>query len=73
LIGFDNMEKHEQLSFVLKREIVQQLARFDTSGQVAKAIKTDHGIDLSPQRVQFYDPDVEEWRGPKRGTESAVP
>jgi hypothetical protein len=50
------MEKHEQLSFVLKREIVQRLARYDTPGQVVKAIKADHGIDLSPQRVQFYDP-----------------
>jgi len=50
------MEKHEQLSFVLKREIVQRLARFDTPGQVVKAMKADHGIDLSPQRVQFYDP-----------------
>jgi hypothetical protein len=50
------MEKHEQLSFVLKREIVQRLARFDTPGQVVKAIKADHGIELSPQRVQFYDP-----------------
>jgi len=51
-----NMEKHEQLTFVLKREIVQRLARFDTPNQVVKAIKADHGIDLSPQRVQFYDP-----------------
>ena len=50
------MEKHEQLSFVLKREIVQRLARFDTPNQVVKAIKADHGINLSPQRVQFYDP-----------------
>jgi hypothetical protein len=50
------MEKHEQLSFVLKREIVQRLACFDTPGQVVKAIKADHGIVLSPQRVQFYDP-----------------
>jgi hypothetical protein len=50
------MEKHEQLTFVLKREIVQRLARFDTPNQVVKAIKADHGIDLSPQRVQFYDP-----------------
>ena len=50
------IEKHEHLSFVLKREIVQLLARFDTSGQVVEAIKADHGIDLSPQRVQFYDP-----------------
>ena len=50
------MEKHEQLSFVLKREIVQRLARFDTPGQVVKAMKVDHGLDLSPQRVQFYDP-----------------
>jgi hypothetical protein len=56
LIGFDDMEKHEQLSFVLKREIVQRLARFDSPGQVVKAIKVDHEIDLSPQRVQFYDP-----------------
>jgi hypothetical protein len=50
------MEKHEHLSFVLKREIVQRLARFDTPGQVVKAMKADYGIDLSPQRVQFYDP-----------------
>ena len=50
------MEKHEQLSFVLKREIVQRLARFDSPGQVVKAIKADHDITLSPQRVQFYDP-----------------
>jgi hypothetical protein len=50
------MEKHEHLSFVLKREIVQRLARFDTPGQVVKAMKADHGIDLSPPRVQFYDP-----------------
>jgi hypothetical protein len=50
------MEKHEQLSFVLKREIVQRLARFDTPGQVVKAMKADYGLDLSPQRVQYYDP-----------------
>ena len=56
MIGFDDMEKHEQLSFVLKREIVQRLARFNTPSQVVKAIKVDHGVDLSPQRVQFYDP-----------------
>jgi len=50
------MEKHEHLSFVLKREIVQRLARFDTPGQVVKAMKADYGLGLSPQRVQFYDP-----------------
>ena len=55
-MDFDDMEKHEQLSFVLKREIVQRLARFASPGQVVKAIKVDHGVELSPQRVQFYDP-----------------
>jgi hypothetical protein len=55
-MDFDDMEKREQLSFVLKREIVQRLARFETPGQVVKAIKVDHGVDVTPQRVQFYDP-----------------
>jgi len=50
------MEQHEHLSFVLKREIVQRLARFDTPGQVVKVMKAEYGLDLSPQRVQFYDP-----------------
>src|SRR5689334_12474815 len=55
-MDFDAMEKHEQLSFVLKREIVQRLARFETPGQVVKAINVDRGVNLTPQRVQFYDP-----------------
>jgi hypothetical protein len=50
------MEKGEQLSFVLKREIVRRLARFDSPTQVAKAIKAEHGFDLSLPRIVFYDP-----------------
>ncbi|CCE05783.1 conserved hypothetical protein [Bradyrhizobium sp. STM 3843] len=50
------MEKGEQLSFVHKREIVQRLARFDTPTEVAKAFKTDYGLNLSLPRILFYDP-----------------
>jgi hypothetical protein len=50
------MEKGEALSFILKREIVQRLARFDTPTQVARAIKAEHGFDLSLPRILFYDP-----------------
>jgi hypothetical protein len=50
------MEKREALSFVLKREIVQRLARFDTPSQVAKAIKAEYGLELSLPRIHFYDP-----------------
>lgn len=50
------MEKGETLHFVIKREIVQKLARFDTPTQVAKAIKAEHGLDLSVSRVHLYDP-----------------
>ncbi|MDB5611343.1 MAG: hypothetical protein JWP25_8243 [Bradyrhizobium sp.] len=50
------MEKGEALNFVLKREIVQRLARFDTPTQTAKAIKAEHGFDLSIPRIVFYDP-----------------
>lgn len=50
------MEKGEQLSFVLKRDIVQRLARFDTPTIVQRAIKTEYGLDLSVQRIHFYDP-----------------
>jgi hypothetical protein len=50
------MEKGEALGFVLKREIVQRLARFDTPTQVAKAIKAEQGLELSIPRIAFYDP-----------------
>jgi hypothetical protein len=55
-MDFDDMKKHEQLSFVLKREIAKRLASFETPGQVVKAIKVDHGVNMTPQRVHFCDP-----------------
>lgn len=36
--------------------IVQRLACFDTLSQVAKGLKEDMGIDISPQAVEAYDP-----------------
>lgn len=56
LTGFNDMEKGEELSFVLKREIVQRLAQFDTPTVIAKAMKADYGLDLSLPRISFYDP-----------------
>lgn len=50
------MEKGERLNFVLKREIVQRLAKFDTPTAIAKAMKADHGIELSLPRILCYDP-----------------
>lgn len=36
--------------------IVQRLACFDSPSQVAKAIKEDMGLDVSPQACEGYDP-----------------
>jgi hypothetical protein len=50
------MEKREELPFLVKRSIVQRLARFDTPSEVVKAVKEDFGLDLTRQRVSYYDP-----------------
>jgi hypothetical protein len=40
----------------VKLRIVQALARFDTPSQVAKDIKAEFGLDVSPQQCEAYDP-----------------
>ena len=50
------MAPREQLPFLIQREIVQRLARKEGLTSVAKAIKDIHGIALSLQAVQYYDP-----------------
>lgn len=44
------------LSDDIKRCIVQALACFDTPSQVAKAIKAEFGVDVSPQQCEAYQP-----------------
>lgn len=52
------MAKQEELSFVVKRDIVQRLARFEGPTAIAKALKAESGgsLDLTPQRVAYYNP-----------------
>jgi hypothetical protein len=40
----------------VKLRIVQALACFDTPSQVAKEIKAEFGLDVSPQQCEAYDP-----------------
>lgn len=40
----------------VKCAIVQALAAFDTPGQVARMVKAEYGIDITPQAVEAYDP-----------------
>lgn len=40
----------------VKRAIVRGLAAFDSPGQVAKSVKAEFGVDVSPQQVEAYDP-----------------
>jgi hypothetical protein len=42
---------HDQKTFV-----VQALACFDTPSTVAKAVKAEFGIDITPQSLECYDP-----------------
>jgi hypothetical protein len=46
----------EELPGPAKAFIVQRLARFDLPSQVAKAVKEEFGLDVTRQRVHFYDP-----------------
>jgi len=50
------MANSEELPFVVKRFIVQRLAQFDPPSLVVKAVKEDFGLDVTRQRVHFYDP-----------------
>lgn len=36
--------------------VVQSLAMFDPPSVVAKAVKQEFGIDITPQAMEFYDP-----------------
>ena len=40
----------------IKAFIVRGLARFDTPSQVAKAVKSDFGVEISRRHVYAYDP-----------------
>lgn len=40
----------------VKAFVVQALACFDTPGTVAKAVKAEYGITVSPQQCEAYDP-----------------
>jgi hypothetical protein len=50
------MATSEELPGPVKAFIVQRLARFDAPSQVVKAVKEEFGLDVSRQRVHFYDP-----------------
>lgn len=40
----------------VKTRVVQSLACFDTPSAVAKAIKAEFGVEISPQACEAYDP-----------------
>jgi hypothetical protein len=50
------MATFEKLPGPVKAFIVQRLARFDGPAQVVKAVKEEFGLEVSRQRVHFYDP-----------------
>ena len=50
------MATSEELPGPVKAFIVQRLARFDMPSQVVKAVKEEFGLDVTRQRVHFYDP-----------------
>ena len=50
------MATSEELPGPVKAFIVQRLARFYGPAQVAKAVKEEFGLEVSRQRVHFYDP-----------------
>ena len=50
------MATSEGLPGPVKAFIVQRLARFDQPSQVVKAVKEEFGLDVTRQRVHFYDP-----------------
>jgi hypothetical protein len=50
------MPTAQDLPGPVKAFIVQRLAGFDLPSQVVKAVKEEFGIEVSRQRVHFYDP-----------------
>jgi hypothetical protein len=50
------MATSEELPGHVKAFIVQRLARFYGPAQVVKAVKEEFGLQVSRQRVHFYDP-----------------
>src|SRR6185503_10769743 len=50
------MAPREELTFIVKRFIVQQLACHETPSAVVKLVKEHFELDLSKQRVAYYDP-----------------
>ena len=50
------MATSEELPGPVKAFVVQRLARFDMPSQVVKAVKEEFGLEVSRQRVHFYDP-----------------
>jgi hypothetical protein len=50
------MAPREELPGHVKTYIIQRLARYDTPTQVAKGVKDDFGIEVTRQRVHYYDP-----------------
>ncbi|WP_022727238.1 DUF2280 domain-containing protein [Fodinicurvata sediminis] len=45
-----------RLTEIQKVFIVQRLACFDTPSEAAKAFKEEHGIEITPQAAEGYDP-----------------
>src|ERR1700755_2772833 len=50
------MATTEELSGPVKAFIVQRLSRFDLPSPSVKAVKEEFGLEVSRQRVHFYDP-----------------
>jgi hypothetical protein len=50
------MAPREELPYAQKRFIVERLACFDGPTAVAKAVKEAFGLELSKQRIGYYDP-----------------
>lgn len=45
-----------RLNNTIKTAIIRALAGFESPTQVARAIKVEYGVDVSPQQVEAYDP-----------------
>lgn len=52
------MVPREELGWAVKRAIVQRLACYETPTQLAKVSKADFGLELSRQRIEYYDPTI---------------
>ena len=50
------MPTAEGLPGHVKAFVVRRLARFDMPSQVVKAVEEEFGLEVSRQRVHFYDP-----------------